>query len=67
MHEKGIDISKRHEEDKSGQECRECGCRRFRVIPTRPASGGRIMRRPECRHCGARLTTWKKVIGRAWS
>jgi len=41
-------------------ECRYCGCRRFRVIYTRAAWGGRIIRRRECRHCGKRLTTWER-------
>ena len=44
-----------------GLQCRECGCRHFRVIYTRPYHGGRIMRRRECRHCGKRMTTWEKA------
>ena len=46
-----------------GLVCRHCGCKHFRVIYTRPAWGGRIMRRRECRHCRHRLTTWEKVGG----
>lgn len=46
-----------------GLECTSCGCKRFRVIYTRPASGGRLLRRRECRLCGKRLLTWEKAIG----
>ena len=45
--------------DRRGLACRACGCRHFRVIYTRPAWGGRIVRRRECRHCGKRMTTWE--------
>lgn len=45
--------------EKRGLECRHCGCKHFRVIYTRPAWGGRIMRRRGCRHCGKRMTTWE--------
>ena len=47
--------------DQRGLVCRNCGCRHFRVIYTRPAWGGRILRRRECRHCGRRITTWEKT------
>jgi len=43
--------------------CRHCGCKHFRVVCTRPTSGGRIMRRRECRHCGKRLTAWERSVG----
>jgi DNA-directed RNA polymerase subunit RPC12/RpoP len=46
--------------DQRGLVCRYCGCKHLRVIYTRPAWGGRIVRRRECRHCGKRLTTWEK-------
>jgi hypothetical protein len=46
--------------DKRGLECRYCGCKHFRVIYTRPASGGRIARRREYRNCEKRMTTWEK-------
>jgi DNA-directed RNA polymerase subunit RPC12/RpoP len=49
--------------DQRGLVCRHCGCRHFRVIYTRPAWGGRIMRRRECRHCGRRVTTWERTAG----
>jgi len=45
------------EQDQRGLECRKCGCKHFRVIYTRPALGGRLVRRRECRHCGKRFTT----------
>ena len=48
-------------QDKRGLECRHCGCRHFRVIYSRPAWGGRIVRRRECRHCGRRMTTWEQT------
>ncbi len=45
--------------EQKGLVCRHCGCRHFRVVYTRPAWGGRIMRRRECRHCGRRTTTFE--------
>lgn len=42
-----------------GLACQHFGCRHLRVVYTRPAWGGRIMRRRECRHCGRRVTTWE--------
>ena len=50
-------------EDRRGLVCRWCGCKHFRVIYTRPAWGGRILRRRECRHCGKRMTTWEGSSG----
>ncbi len=46
-----------------GLRCRKCGCGHFRVVYTRRAAGGRIVRRRECRHCGTRLTTWERIVG----
>jgi transcriptional regulator NrdR family protein len=46
-----------------GLECRRCGCRHFSVIYTRRASGGRLIRRRECRYCGKRITTSEKQVG----
>ncbi|MHB1158517.1 MAG: NrdR family transcriptional regulator [Phycisphaerales bacterium] len=43
--------------------CPKCGCQHFHVIYTRPGSGGKLIRRRECRHCGRRMTTWEKSIG----
>ncbi|TWT40501.1 transcriptional regulator NrdR [Phycisphaerae bacterium RAS1] len=40
-----------------GLECRECGCKEFFTLETRPIWNGRIRRRRECRHCGKRVTT----------
>jgi len=48
-----------------GLVCRHCGCRHFRVIYTRRAWGGRIMRRRECRYCGRRMTTYEQTTGAA--
>ena len=53
-----IDLNKTQEN--MGLECRQCGCKHFRVLYTRSAWGGRIKRRRECRHCGRRITTWEK-------
>ena len=46
-----------------GLRCRDCGRQDFRVIYTRPTRGGRLLRRRECRHCGARFTTCEHVVG----
>jgi len=51
------------EQDQRGLVCRECGCKHFRVIYTRPAWGGRLVRRRECQHCGKRITTWERAMG----
>jgi len=48
--------------DRRGIECPRCGCRHLRVVYTRPALGGRIIRRRECRHCGRRITTYEQSI-----
>ena len=37
------------------------GCKHFRIIYTRPAWGGRLVRQRECRHCGKRMTTWERA------
>ncbi|HOD84372.1 MAG: transcriptional regulator NrdR [Planctomycetes bacterium ADurb.Bin126] len=47
------------DQDRRGLECRQCGCKHFRVVYTRATWGGRILRRRECRHCGRRMTTWE--------
>jgi len=46
-------------EENRGLECPCCGCRHSRVLYTRRAWGGRILRRRECRHCGRRITTFE--------
>lgn len=56
-------MSENATKEKRGLERRACGCRHFRVIYTRRASGGRIVRWRECRHCGRRMTTWEKAGG----
>jgi transcriptional regulator NrdR family protein len=47
----------------AGLRCWKCGGYRFRVIYTRAAAGGKIIRRRVCRECGTRITTWEKMIG----
>jgi len=49
----------RVDRDDRGLACRKCGCRHFEVVYTRPARGGKIMRRRECRNCGRRMTTFE--------
>ena len=44
----------------SGLSCRACGSRELRVIYTRNAPMKRVMRRRECRRCGARSTTYEQ-------
>ena len=39
----------------------QCGCEHFRVIYTRPALGGKVVRSRECRHCGRRVITYEQV------
>ena len=50
-------------ESHRGLRCHNCGCDRFRVIYTRLAWGGKLVRRRECQHCRKRLTTWERAIG----
>jgi transcriptional regulator NrdR family protein len=57
------DSLKKPIEEQRGLECRQCGCKHFRVIYTRPCRGGQLVRRRECRHCGRRMTTRERVIG----
>jgi transcriptional regulator NrdR family protein len=56
-----MDTAGRKEERKGnrGIACPVCGCRHFRVLYTRRALGGRLLRRRECRHCGQRVTTYE--------
>jgi len=46
--------------EKRGLECPRCGCGHFRVLYTRRALGGRLLRRRECRYCGQRMTTYEQ-------
>ncbi|KAA0215777.1 MAG: hypothetical protein DYG94_06430 [Leptolyngbya sp. PLA3] len=50
--------------DEPGLRCPVCGCGHWRVIYTRRRSGGRLVRRRECRHCGKTVTTTEKLNGR---
>ena len=52
------------EEKQIGLVCRYCGCRHFYVVYTRQRPG-KLMRRRQCRNCGARFTTWEKDVGGA--
>lgn len=49
--------------DRRGLECPRCGCGHFRVLYTRAKSGGKLLRRRECRHCGRRVTTYEQSLG----
>jgi len=55
------------EEISKGLICRDCGCRHFEVVYTRPAPRGRIVRRRACRHCGRRVTTVEQMLGQVSS
>lgn len=46
-----------------GIRCASCGCGHFRVIYTRQARSGRVVRRRECRNCGRRVTTTERANG----
>ncbi len=56
-------IETRKPDEKRGIECPRCGCCHFRVLYTRRAWGGRLLRRRECRHCGRRITTYETSTG----
>jgi len=45
-----------------GLVCRECGCRHFLTVYTRPRGDG-IVRRKRCRNCGKAITTREKMLG----
>ena len=45
-----------------GIACPGCGCGHIRVLYTRRALGGRLLRRRECRHCGRRVTTYEQSL-----
>lgn len=47
--------------EQRGLVCPKCGCAQLRVVYTRPAWGGRLRRRRECRHCGHRITTTERA------
>ena len=47
--------------DKRGLECSACGCEYFRVVYTRTAWGGHIVRRRERDGCGRRTATWERM------
>ena len=45
-----------------GLVCRQCGCRHFLTVYTRPRGDG-IVRRKRCRNCGKAITTREKMLG----
>lgn len=45
-----------------GLVCRGCGCQHFRVVYVKHRSGGVVIRRRECRHCGRRTTTREQQV-----
>lgn len=50
---------------KRGLACPKCGCGHFRVLYTRRAPAGRLLRRRECRYCGRRITTYEQSTATA--
>ena len=44
-----------------GLACRQCGCRHFLTVYTRPRGDG-IVRRKRCRNCGKAIMTREKTI-----
>jgi transcriptional regulator NrdR family protein len=59
-------MDKQHPESPSpehrGLICRQCGGTDFRVLYTRGASGGRLVRRRQCRYCHRRYTTVERIL-----
>ena len=62
--------SQPEQDEQRGFRCSKCGCEHFRVIYTRRAWGGKIMRdrapnksteEGKCRHCGRRVVTYEHV------
>jgi transcriptional regulator NrdR family protein len=49
--------------DHVGLRCRHCGHPHLRVVYTRRAPGGVVVRRRACRQCGTRITTREREIG----
>jgi hypothetical protein len=54
---------KQDAEEPLGLRCARCGCRHFWVTHTEPATGGRIRRRRQCRHCRRRIVTYEQGPG----
>jgi transcriptional regulator NrdR family protein len=51
------------ESETKGLFCRNCHCRDLRVVRTRPAMNGKIMRIRECRNCERRLISYEAEAG----
>jgi transcriptional regulator NrdR family protein len=49
-------------ENSHGLRCR-CAGTHLKVVYTRARTGGKLVRRRECRDCGERVTTWERAIG----
>ena len=47
--------------DLGGCACPSCACPLSDVIATRPTVLGKVWRRRECMHCGARFSTFERV------
>lgn len=54
-------VEEADQNDDVGLECRECGCKHFYTLYTRPAHANKVLRRRECRHCGRRVTTYEST------
>jgi transcriptional regulator NrdR family protein len=57
-----IEHEKKKRDEDRGLRCRGCGGKRFRVVYTRAACGGKLVRRRQCLNCGERVTTWERAI-----
>jgi transcriptional regulator NrdR family protein len=56
-------IPKKGKEQDRGLRCTKCDGDVLRVVYTRAAWGGKIVRRRECVRCKERFTTWERPIG----
>jgi len=63
MPEEAIDSGPSDTYDERGLRCRKCGGQHLRVLYTRRALGGKLIRRRECRNCGKRFSTWEREVG----
>ncbi len=51
------------ETTEKGISCTKCGCRDLRVLQTKRHTGGKIMRKRQCRNCGRVLITYEAPAG----
>jgi len=54
--------NKQKPDEQPGLVCPKSGRCDFRVIYTRRACGGKVVRSRECRHCGKRVITYQRVL-----